>query len=149
MIRDGYGSARPWFPNVTVTAKTSNQCDAHRGVNGEPVPDAKPAGELYEVSAELGLQPLRSIGYTLSANQTALVDITMRPAGSTIGIRRGRECAPLNTIMLKSGYSIENAPELPITTDRDISAYAFSPGVSQPGAGQTAFLQVRTKTVFS
>src|SRR5262249_11920276 len=82
-------------------------------------------------------------GVTLSLNQTAVVDVTLKPAGVTEAVSVVEQNAPpINTSNAEVGvlFDTKRIAELPLATDRSVYNAALSaPGVSQIGSGQSEF----------
>jgi carboxypeptidase family protein len=143
-------------PGVTVTARNLETNATRSAISNDEglyrIPNL-PVG-TYEVSAELGgFARYAQSGITLSLNQTAAVDITMKPAGVSQEVSVIEENAPpLNVANAEVGvlFDRKRIAELPFATDRDIFSIALSaPGVSQLGSGQTAFSSGADKDSFS
>ena len=153
LVKDQQGAL---IPGVTVTAKNLETNATRVTISNDEGTyrvQSLPIG-TYEVTAELGgFSRYAQAGITLSLNQTAVVDITMKPAGVEQQVSVIEENAPpLNTSNAEVGvlFDRKRIAELPIATDRDIFSIALSaPGVSQLGSGQTAFASGSDKDSFS
>ncbi len=97
----------------------------------------------YEVTVEIPsfAKYVRS-GITLSVNQDAVIDVTMKAANIQETVTVEADAPLLNTTNAEVGVRFDNkrVAELPISPDRNIFGLALSaPGVSQLGSGQTGF----------
>ena len=143
-------------PGVTVTVRNLETNATRTGISNDEgryrVPNL-PVG-TYEVTAELGgFAKYVQSGVTLSLNQAAVVDVTLRPAGvtETVSVVEA-DAPPLNTTTAEVGvlFDTKRVSELPLATDRDVFSIALSaPGVSQLGSGQTNFASGVEKDSFS
>jgi hypothetical protein len=97
----------------------------------------------YEVTVEIQsfARYVRS-GVTLSLNQDAVIDVTLKAAELQETVTVVADASLLNTTNAEVGVSFDNkrVAELPISPDRSIFGLALSaPGVSQLGSGQVGY----------
>jgi hypothetical protein len=97
----------------------------------------------YEIKVELaGFATLLRSGITLSLNQDAVVDSTMKAATLTETITVEGDAALLNTSSPEVGvrFDTKRVAELPVSGSRDVFTLALSAaGVSQTNSGQASF----------
>jgi Carboxypeptidase regulatory-like domain/TonB-dependent Receptor Plug Domain len=134
------------IPGVTVTVRNLETNVSRSTISNDDgryrIPSL-PVG-TYEVTAELsGFTKYVQSGVTLALNQTASVDVTLKPAGvsETVNVVE-QNAPPINTSNAEVGvlFDTKRIAELPLATDRNVYNVALSaPGVSQIGSGQTEF----------
>ena len=97
----------------------------------------------YEISVEsTGFAKHQQSGITLSLNQNAVVDVTMKPGAVQEVVNIVENASMLNTSTPEVGtrFDQKRLSELPLATTRSVYNVALSaPGVSQLNSGQTAF----------
>lgn len=120
--------------NLTRVVVTGDQGQYH-------VPNL-PTGS-YTINVELpGFGRYAQDGITLALNQTAVIDVTMRPAGVAEEVTITADSPLLNTTNAEVGvlFDTKRVAELPLGANRNVMSVALSaPGVSQLGAGQSGF----------
>jgi hypothetical protein len=132
-------------PGATVTVRHVDTNMTRVVVTGDQgqyrVPNL-PTGN-YEVTVEIpGFARYVQDGITLALNQTAVIDVTMRPAGVAEEVTITADAPLLNTTNAEVGvvFDTTRVSELPLAANRNIMGLALSaPGVSQLGSGQTGF----------
>jgi len=151
-VRDNQGLA---VPAATVTLR-----NVDTNVSRALVTDAEgfyrflnmPVGN-YELSVELsGFSRYVRSGLTLALNQTAVVDVEIRPAAVTELIEVRADAPLINTRNAEVGvrFDTTRVAELPVTASRNIFTLARSaPGVSQIASGQNSFSSGGTEANFS
>ncbi|HEU4710549.1 MAG TPA: carboxypeptidase regulatory-like domain-containing protein [Pyrinomonadaceae bacterium] len=97
----------------------------------------------YEISVESsGFAKYMQSGITLALNQSAVVDVTMKPGAVQEVVNIVENASMLNTSTAEVGtrFDEKRLSELPLATTRSVYNIALSaPGVSQLNAGQSAF----------
>src|SRR5688500_17750365 len=97
----------------------------------------------YEITVEsTGFAKYMQSGITLALNQSAVVDVTMKPGTVQEVVNVVENASMLNTTTSEVGtrFDEKRLAELPIATNRSVYNIALSaPGVSQINSGQTAF----------
>ncbi|HEY2964540.1 MAG TPA: TonB-dependent receptor [Pyrinomonadaceae bacterium] len=97
----------------------------------------------YEISVEsTGFAKHQQSGITLSLNQNAVVDVTMKPGAVQEVVNIVENASMLNTSTPEVGtrFDQKRLSELPLATTRSVYNIALSaPGVSQLNSGQTSF----------
>lgn len=120
--------------NESRTAQTN--ADGRYHFAGIPVGD-------YEITVESsGFAKYMQSGITLSLNQAAVVDVTMKPGAVQEVVNIVENASVLNTSNAEVGtrFDEKRLSELPLATTRSVYNIALSaPGVSQLNAGQSAF----------
>jgi hypothetical protein len=120
--------------NETRTAQTN--ADGRYHFAGVPVGS-------YEITVESsGFAKYQQTGVTLALNQSAVVDVTMKPGTVQEVVTVVENASMLNTSTPEVGtrFDEKRLSELPLATTRSVYNIALSaPGVSQLNAGQTAF----------
>ncbi|MBF8299658.1 MAG: Outer rane receptor for ferrienterochelin and colicin [Acidobacteria bacterium] len=120
--------------NVRRSAATNAE-GAYRFLN-------MPVGN-YELTVELtGFSRYVRSGLTLALNQTAVVDVEIRPAALTEVVEVRADAPLLNTRNAEVGVRFDTmrVAELPVMASRNIFTLARSaPGVSELASGQTNF----------
>lgn len=133
------------IPSATVTARnvaTNESRTAQTDGEGRYRFESLPVG-AYELIVEAGgfAKYVRS-GLTLDVNQRAVIDVSLTPAGAQEVVTVTENASLLNTTNAEVGVRFDSRrlSELPIATNRNVYNVALSAaGVSQLGAGQTAF----------
>ncbi|MGH9880979.1 MAG: carboxypeptidase regulatory-like domain-containing protein, partial [Pyrinomonadaceae bacterium] len=101
-----------------------------------------PVGD-YELTVEAsGFGKYVQSGITLALNQNAVVDVSLKPGGIQATVNIVENASLLNTTTAEVGVRFDSrrVSELPLATNRNVYNIALSaPGVTQLGAGQTAF----------
>jgi hypothetical protein len=132
-------------PAATVTARNIDT-----NVSRTVVTDAEgiyrflnmPVGN-YELTVELsGFSRYVRSGLTLALNQTAVVDVEIRPAALTEVVQVTADAPLINMRNAEVGvrFDTTRVAELPVQASRNIFTLARSaPGVSELGSGQTNF----------
>src|SRR5829696_2466127 len=120
--------------NETRTAQTNS--DGRYHFAGVPVGN-------YEISVESsGFAKYQQTGITLALNQSAVVDVTMKPGAVQEVVNVVENASMLNTSTPEVGtrFDEKRLSELPLATTRSVYNIALSaPGVSQLNSGQSAF----------
>jgi hypothetical protein len=120
--------------NETRTAQTN--ADGRYHIAGVPVGS-------YEITVEsAGFAKHQQSGVTLALNQSAVVDVTMKPGTVQEVVTVVENASMLNTSTPEVGtrFDEKRLSELPLATTRSVYNVALSaPGVSQLNAGQSAF----------
>src|SRR5829696_8953992 len=97
----------------------------------------------YEITVEsTGFARHQQSGITLALNQSAVVDVTMKPGAVQEVVNVVENASMLNTSTPEVGtrFDEKRLSELPLATTRSVYNVALSaPGVSQLNSGQTAF----------
>ncbi|HEU4769100.1 MAG TPA: carboxypeptidase regulatory-like domain-containing protein, partial [Pyrinomonadaceae bacterium] len=97
----------------------------------------------YEVTVESsGFAKYQQSGITLALNQSAVVDVTMKPGALQEVVNVVENASMLNTSTPEVGtrFDEKRLSELPLATTRSVYNVALSaPGVSQLNIGQNAF----------
>ncbi|HKR22646.1 MAG TPA: carboxypeptidase regulatory-like domain-containing protein [Pyrinomonadaceae bacterium] len=97
----------------------------------------------YEITVEsTGFAKYMQSGITLALNQSAVVDVTMKPGAVQEVVNIVENASMLNTSTAEVGtrFDEKRLSELPLATTRSVYNIALSaPGVSQLNAGQSAF----------
>lgn len=97
----------------------------------------------YEITVESsGFAKHQQSGITLALNQSAVVDVTMKPGAVQEVVNIVENASMLNTSTAEVGtrFDEKRLSELPLATTRSVYNIALSaPGVSQLNAGQSAF----------
>jgi Carboxypeptidase regulatory-like domain len=124
--------------NVSTNESRSTQTDS----NGRYHFAGMPVG-AYELTVEgSGFAKYLQSGITLALNQSAVVDVTMKPGGVSETVNIVENASMLNTSTAEVGtrFDERRLSELPLATTRSVYNIALSaPGVSQLNIGQTAF----------
>ena len=120
--------------NETRTAQTN--ADGRYHIAGVPVGS-------YEITVEsTGFAKHQQSGITLALNQSAVVDVTLKPGGVQEVVNIVENASMLNTSTSEVGtrFDEKRLSELPLATTRSVYNIALSaPGVSQLNSGQSAF----------
>ena len=120
--------------NETRTAQTN--ADGRYHLAGVPV-------GAYELTIEsTGFAKHQQSGITLALNQSAVVDVTMKPGAVQEVVNIVENASMLNTSSAEVGtrFDERRLSELPLATTRSVYNIALSaPGVSQINSGQSAF----------
>ena len=120
--------------NETRTAQTNS--DGRYRFAGVPV-------GAYEITVEsTGFAKYQQSGITLALNQSAVVDVTMKPGAVQEVVNVVENASMLNTSTPEVGtrFDEKRLSELPLATTRSVYNIALSaPGISQLNSGQTAF----------
>jgi outer membrane receptor protein involved in Fe transport len=120
--------------NETRTAQTN--ADGRYHIAGVPVGS-------YEITVEsTGFAKHQQSGITLALNQSAVVDVTMKPGAVQEVVNIVENASMLNTSTPEVGtrFDEKRLSELPLATTRSVYNIALSaPGVSQLNSGQSAF----------
>ena len=97
----------------------------------------------YEITVEsTGFAKYQQSGITLALNQSAVVDVTMKPGALQEVVNVVENASMLNTSTSEVGtrFDEKRLAELPLATTRSVYNIALSaPGVSQLNSGQSAF----------
>jgi len=97
----------------------------------------------YEITVEsTGFAKYQQSGITLALNQSAVVDVTMKPGAVQEVVNVVENASVLNTSTSEVGtrFDEKRLAELPLATTRSVYNIALSaPGVSQLNSGQSAF----------
>ena len=97
----------------------------------------------YEIAVEsAGFAKYQQSGITLALNQSAVVDVTMKPGAVQEVVNVVENASMLNTSTPEVGtrFDEKRLSELPLATTRSVYNVALSaPGVSQLNSGQSAF----------
>ncbi len=97
----------------------------------------------YEITVEsTGFARYMQSGITLALNQSAVVDVTMKPGAVQEVVNIVENASMLNTSTAEVGtrFDEKRLSELPLATTRSVYNIALSaPGVSQLNSGQSAF----------
>ncbi|HEV2881456.1 MAG TPA: carboxypeptidase-like regulatory domain-containing protein [Pyrinomonadaceae bacterium] len=133
------------LPNATVTARnieTNLSRTAQTNDEGRYNFANLPVG-AYEITVEASnFTKYVQSGITLSLNQAAVVDVTMKPGALTEVVTVTENAALLNTSTaeVSTRFDTRRVSELPLAPNRNVYNVALSaPGVSQLGSGQTGF----------
>ncbi|HET6978809.1 MAG TPA: carboxypeptidase regulatory-like domain-containing protein [Pyrinomonadaceae bacterium] len=101
-----------------------------------------PVGD-YEITVEsTGFAKHQQSGITLALNQSAVVDVTLKPGAVQEVVNVVENASMLNTSTAEVGtrFDEKRLSELPLATTRSVYNIALSaPGVSQLNSGQSAF----------
>jgi hypothetical protein len=129
--------------NVTVRQIATNESrTTQTNADGRYHFASLPVG-AYELTVESsGFAKYLQSGITLALNQSAVVDVTMKPGGVQEVVNIVENASMLNTSSAEVGtrFDERRLSELPLATTRSVYNIALSaPGVSQLNAGQTAF----------
>jgi outer membrane receptor protein involved in Fe transport len=120
--------------NETRTAQTN--ADGRYHIAGLPVGS-------YEITVEsTGFAKHQQSGVTLALNQSAVVEVTMKPGAVQEVVNVVENASMLNTSTPEVGtrFDEKRLSELPLATTRSVYNIALSaPGVSQLNSGQSAF----------
>ena len=120
--------------NETRTAQTN--ADGRYHFAGVPV-------GAYEITVESGgFAKHQQSGITLALNQSAVIDVTMKPGAVQEVVNVVENASMLNTSTPEVGtrFDEKRLSELPLATTRSVYNIALSaPGVSQLNIGQAAF----------
>jgi carboxypeptidase family protein len=120
--------------NESRTAQTNS--DGRYHFAGVPV-------GAYEITVEsTGFAKYQQSGITLALNQSAVVDVTMKPGAVQEVVNVVENASMLNTSSAEVGtrFDERRLSELPLATTRSVYNIALSaPGVSQINSGQSAF----------
>ncbi len=120
--------------NETRTAQTNSDGRYHFA--------SVPVG-AYEITVEsTGFAKYQQSGITLALNQSAVVDVTMKPGAVQEVVNVVENASMLNTSTPEVGtrFDEKRLAELPLATTRNVYNIALSaPGVSQLNSGQSAF----------
>ncbi|HEU0254100.1 MAG TPA: carboxypeptidase regulatory-like domain-containing protein, partial [Pyrinomonadaceae bacterium] len=120
--------------NETRTAQTN--ADGRYHITSVPV-------GAYEITVEsTGFAKHQQSGITLALNQSAVVDVTMKPGAVQEVVNIVENASMLNTSTSEVGtrFDEKRLAELPLATTRSVYNIALSaPGVSQLNSGQSAF----------
>jgi hypothetical protein len=120
--------------NETRTAQTN--ADGRYHFAGVPVGP-------YELTVEsTGFAKYQQTGITLALNQSAVVDVTMKPGAVQEVVNVVENASMLNTSSAEVGtrFDEKRLSELPLATTRSVYNIALSaPGVSQINSGQAQF----------
>ncbi|HJU93183.1 MAG TPA: carboxypeptidase regulatory-like domain-containing protein [Pyrinomonadaceae bacterium] len=120
--------------NETRTAQTN--ADGRYHFAGVPVGS-------YEITVESsGFAKHQQSGITIALNQSAVVDVTMKPGAVQEVVNIVENASMLNTSTAEVGtrFDEKRLAELPLATTRSVYNIALSaPGVSQLNIGQSAF----------
>jgi outer membrane receptor protein involved in Fe transport len=107
----------------------------------------------YEITVESsGFAKHLQSGITLALNQSAVVDVTMKPGAVQEVVNVVENASLLNTTTAEVGtrFDEKRLAELPLATTRSVYNVALSaPGVSQINVGQSAFAGGGNGTNFS
>jgi len=141
-VQDEKGAA---IPGASVTARnveTNFSRTAQTDDEGRYRFPSMPIGG-YEVTVEAAnfAKHVQS-GITLLLNQTAVIDVSMKPAGVQEVVNVVENAALLNTTNaeVSTRFDSRRVSELPLAPNRNVFNVALSaPGVSQLGSGQTGF----------
>ncbi|MCM3903104.1 MAG: TonB-dependent receptor [Pyrinomonadaceae bacterium] len=133
------------IPNATVTAR-STETNISRTVqtdsDGRYRFENLPVGP-YEVTVEAsGFAKHVQSGIILLLNQSAVIDVTLKPGGVQEVVNVVENAALINTsnAEVATRFDSRRLSELPLGPTRNVLTVALSaPGVSQLGAGQTGF----------
>ena len=142
-------------PGATVTARNIDT-----NVSREVVTDGEgvyrflnmPVGN-YELSVELsGFSRYVRSGLTLALNQTAVVDVEVKPAAVTETVEVRADAPIINTLNAEVGvrFDTNRVAELPVIGSRNIFALARSaPGVSEIASGQNSYASGNAEANFA
>ncbi len=133
------------IPGATVTVRnisTNDSRTTQTEANGRYHFAGMPVG-AYELTVETsGFAKHLQSGITLALNQSAVVDVTMKPGGVREVVNIVENASMLNTATAEVGtrFDERRLSELPLATTRSVYNIALSaPGVSQLNSGQSAF----------
>ncbi len=133
------------IPGATVTTRnisTNESRTTQTDTSGRYHFASLPVGD-YELTVEgSGFAKYVQSGITLALNQSAVVDVTMKPGGVQEVVNIVENASMLNTSTAEVGtrFDERRLTELPLATTRSVYAIALSaPGVSQLNSGQSAF----------
>ena len=133
------------LPNATVTARnveTNFSRTAQTNDEGRYNFANLPVG-AYEITVEASnFSKYVQSGITLSLNQAAVVDVTMKLGGVSEVVNVTENAALLNTATaeVSTRFDTRRVSELPLAPNRNVFNVVLSaPGVSQLGSGQTGF----------
>lgn len=133
------------LPNATVTARnvnTNTSRTTQTNEEGRYNFVNMPVG-AYEITVEAAnFSKYVQTGITLSLNQAAVVDVTMKLGGVSEVVTVTENAALLNTTNAEVGtrFDERRLSELPLSTNRNVYNVALSaPGVSQLQSNQSAF----------
>jgi hypothetical protein len=134
VINNATVTLRNILTNETRTAQTN--ADGRYHFAGVPV-------GAYELSVEsTGFAKHQQSGITLALNQSAIVDVTLKPGAVQEVVNIVENASMLNTSTAEVGtrFDERRLAELPLATTRSVYNIALSaPGVSQINSGQAAF----------
>jgi len=141
-VVDSSGAA---VPNATINVRnieTNTTRTVQSSGDGFYRATNLPVG-TYEVAIEAtNFGKYVQTGVTLQLNQDAVVDVNLKPAGVEEIVTISENASLLNTTTaeVSTRFDSRRLSELPLATDRNVFNVALSaPGVSQLGAGQSAF----------
>ena len=128
---------------VTVrNASTNESRTAQTNADGRYHFAGVPVG-AYEITVEsTGFAKYMQSGITLALNQSAVVDVTMKPGAVQEVVNIVENASMLNTSTAEVGtrFDEKRLSELPLATTRNVYNVALSaPGVSQLNSGQSVF----------
>jgi hypothetical protein len=133
------------IPGATVTVRqitTNDSRTTETNADGRYHFASLPVG-AYELTVEsAGFSKYLQSGITLALNQTAIVDVTMKPGGVQEVVNIVENASMLNTSNAEVGtrFDERRLSELPLATTRSVYNIALSAaGVSQLNSGQSAF----------
>ena len=124
--------------NVQTNDSRTTQSDAsgRYRFNNVPVGD-------YELTVQAsGFGKYVQTGITLSLNQNAVIDVSLKPGDVQASVTITENASLLNTTTAEVGVRFDSrrVSELPLATNRNVYNIALSAaGVTQLGAGQTSF----------
>jgi hypothetical protein len=101
-----------------------------------------PVGAYELIVESTGFAKYQQSGITLALNQSAVVDVTMKPGAVQEVVNVVENASMLNTSTPEVGtrFDQKRLSELPLATTRSVYNIALSaPGVSQINSGQSAF----------
>jgi len=146
--------------NLAVPAATVTVRNIDTNVTRETVTDGEgvyrflnmPVGN-YELTVELsGFSRYVRSGLTLALNQTAVVNVEIRPASVSEVVEVRADAPIINTLNAEVGVRFDQTrvAELPVIGSRNIFALARSaPGVSEIASGQNSFASGNAEANFA
>src|SRR5688500_18590980 len=128
---------------VTVRNTSTNESrTAQTNADGRYQVQGLPVGS-YEITVEsTGFAKYMQSGITLALNQSAVVDVTMKPGAvqETVNIIENASILNTSTAEVGTRFDEKRLSELPLATTRSVYNIALAaPGVSQLNSGQSAF----------
>ena len=142
VVTDNQGGVLPGATTTVRNIDTNVRRSAATNAEGAYRFLNMPVGN-YELTVELtGFSRYVRSGLTLALNQTAVVDVEIRPAALTEVVEVRADAPLLNTRNAEVGVRFDTmrVAELPVMASRNIFTLARSaPGVSELASGQTNF----------
>ena len=145
-VTDQTGAAVPLARLRATNTGTGVWLEAVTNGSGEYVVPNVPPG-VYDLKVTLtGFETLEMRGVTLLVNQTATVDLTLKPGSVTQEVTVTAQAPLANTTNATVGTVIGTEPivELPLNGRQFTQLTLLTPGVAPQGSGQQAFFEIHS-----